>query len=43
MNRPVRTRTPGGVGSGGENLPLTRLGVFALVARKRVSSSEIVR
>ena len=25
-NRPVRTRTPGGVGAGGENPPATRLG-----------------
>jgi len=24
-NRPVRTRTPGGVGAGGENPPATRL------------------
>jgi len=27
VNRPVRTRTRGGVGSGGEKPPLTRLGV----------------
>ena len=27
MNRPVRTRTLGGVGSGGEKPPLTRLGL----------------
>jgi len=26
VNRPVRTRTPGGVGAGGEKPPATRLG-----------------
>src|SRR3972149_12216214 len=29
-NRPVRTRTPGGVGAGGENPPATRLDDFSL-------------
>ena len=28
VNRPVRTRMRGGVGSGGEKPPLTRLAVF---------------
>src|SRR3990170_5836621 len=28
VNRPVRTRTPGGVGAGGEKPPATRLGAI---------------
>ena len=28
VNRPVRTRMPGGVGAGGENPPATRFGAF---------------
>jgi len=38
-NRPVRTRTPGGVGAGGEKPPATRLYVFIsifLLARFRL-------
>jgi hypothetical protein len=28
LNRPVRTRMPGGVGRGGEKPPLTRLAIY---------------
>jgi|GEM_PF-6359528 len=30
VNRPVRTRMPGGVGAGGEKPPATRLGLFSV-------------
>ena len=33
MNRPVRTRTPGGVGRAGEKPALTRLALFEVLKR----------
>jgi hypothetical protein len=32
VNRPVRTRMPGGVGAGGEKPPATRLGILSIFA-----------
>ena len=34
VNRPVRTRMPGGVGAGGEKPPATRLGSIAAISQQ---------
>jgi hypothetical protein len=42
LNRPVRTRMPGGVGRGGEKPPLTRLGNLSLQSSSLYDFHELL-